>query len=258
MSDRAAGRIRARAAAVAVAVNAALAIAWKDARAYFFKAPNFTYGLFIPVFMFVAVSLNRTLEPHALVSGLVSLSVLFSTTSIEAVAVVIEKEKGTLLRLAAAPVTFLDIVLGKTVAGTAFGILIASPLVVVAMIAVPAWAALPWVVGVIAAGSFTFSALGVLVSSFSRWTPEAQMLCNLIRFPMPFFSGVFIPVEQLGALQPVTPFMPLTHLVDGIAAGFEGTAGLLDGLAITGILAAFAVAFLLASAAVLRRATARA
>ena len=236
-------------------LHVAVALARKDAKAYFFKAPNLTYGIFIPVFMFLAVTVNRPLEPAALVAGLASLSVLFSTTSIEAVSVVIEKEKGTMMRLAAAPVSFLDIVLGKTLAGTAFGAMVTAPVLVVSLIYVPAWATLPWILAVVVAGSFMFSGMGVLISAFARWTPEAQMLCNLVRFPMPFLAGVFLPIEHLGDLQPVSALMPLTRVMDGLLAGFSGVVPAIDALVIAAIITVFSTAFLLSSSVVLRRAT---
>lgn len=92
-------------------------IAKKDAKVYYFKAPNFTYGLLIPISLFLAFSMAGAIDSRLIVSGLTSLVVLFGTTSIEAVAVVLEKQTGTFERLLTAPVSFFTLVLGKMLAG---------------------------------------------------------------------------------------------------------------------------------------------
>jgi ABC-2 type transport system permease protein len=41
------------------------------------------------------------------------------------------------------------------------------------------------------------------------------LLMNLVRFPMLFISGVFVPLEAMpGFLQPIAYLMPLTYLVN--------------------------------------------
>src|SRR5450756_387803 len=101
-------------------------IAKKDAKVYYFKAPNFTYGLLIPVSLFLAFSMAGNISSKLIVAGLSSLVVLFGTTSIEAVAVVLEKQTGTFDRLLTAPVSLFTIVLGKALAGFFFGLILAA------------------------------------------------------------------------------------------------------------------------------------
>lgn len=108
----------------------ALYIARKDSKVYYFKAPNFTYGLLVPIFLFLAFSIGVHREPASLIPGLIALAILFSTTSIEAVSVVLEKETGTIERLLTAPVSLYTIVLGKTLAGLVFGSMISVVLLV--------------------------------------------------------------------------------------------------------------------------------
>ncbi|MFW6109497.1 MAG: ABC transporter permease, partial [archaeon] len=70
-------------------------IAWKDIRVYYLKAPNLTYGLIMPIALYMAFGVTGQLNPETLISGLVSLVILFGTMSIEAVAVVMEKQTKT-------------------------------------------------------------------------------------------------------------------------------------------------------------------
>ena len=98
-------------------LTAAFYIAKKDAKVYYFKAPNFTYGLLMPISLFLAFSISGQMKTSLIVSGLTSLAILFGTTSIEAVAVVLERQNGTFERLLVAPISFLTIILGKALAG---------------------------------------------------------------------------------------------------------------------------------------------
>jgi ABC-2 type transport system permease protein len=230
-------------------------IAKKDAKVYYFKAPNFTYGLLMPVSLFLAFFLAGESDSILMVAGLTSLAILFGTTSIEAVAVVLEKQTGTFEKLLAAPVSFFTILLGKALAGFFFGLVIATvilvPLTVVSgtAIASPMLAFLG-----IAFSSLAFSALGVLVSAYAKWVPEAQMLSNFLRFPMAFLSGAFVPLEnmpfQLGV---VARFLPLTYSVEALRISINDPANTLTYLFDIIVLALFSLALLVIAAKVLQR-----
>ena len=201
-------------------------IAKKDARVYYFKAPNFTYGLLMPVSLFIAFSIAGRIDPSLIVSGLTSLVILFGTTSIEAVAVVLEKQTGTFERLLAAPVSFFTIILGKALAGLFFGVVLAAAILVPLTVISGTVVANPVLVLVaVASSSLTFSALGVLVSAYAKWVPEAQMLSNFLRFPMAFLSGAFLPLELLPAeLGAVARFLPLTYSVEALRISINDSA----------------------------------
>jgi ABC-2 type transport system permease protein len=92
-----------------------------------------------------------------------------------------------------------------------------------------------------------FSALGALVSVAVREVFEAQTLANVVRFPMMFLGGVFVPVDALPTgLQIVARLLPLTYAVEVIRIALTGTP-LKDGLPDLAVLAGFtAVLFALA------------
>jgi len=193
-------------------------IAKKDAKVYYFKAPNFTYGLLMPISLFLAFSIAGQINSTLIVSGLTSLVILFGTTSIEAVAVVLEKQTGTFERLLVAPVSFFTILLGKALAGFFFGLVISTLILVPLAVVSGTTVANPMLVFVaIAFSSLSFSALGVLVSAYAKWVPEAQMLSNFLRFPMAFLSGTFVPLELMPSeLQVIARFLPLTYSVEAL------------------------------------------
>lgn len=201
-------------------------IALKDARVYYFKAPNFTFGLLIPVALYLAFSMAGNINPILIVAGLSSLAMLFGTTSIEAVAVVLEKQTGTFDRLLVAPVSLFTIILGKTIAGFFFGLILAGitifPLAALSGVTVmnPLLAVIA-----IAFASMAFSALGIITSVYANWVPDAQMYSNFLRFPMAFLSGTFIALETYPfQLQVVARFLPLTYSVEALRSCISNSA----------------------------------
>jgi len=193
-------------------------IAKKDAKVYYFKAPNFTYGLLIPVSLYLAFSMAGEINSKLIVAGLTSLVMLFGTTSIEAVAVVLEKQTGTFERLLAAPISLFTIVLGKTLAGFFFGLILAA-VVLFPLAAESGTIVMNPLLAVIAIAftSMAFSALGIVASAYAKWVPEAQMLSNFLRFPMVFLSGTFTALESFPSqLQVVARFLPLTYSVEAL------------------------------------------
>jgi ABC-2 type transport system permease protein len=233
----------------------AVYIAWKDAKVYYFKAPNFTFGLLIPVSLFLAFSMAGNISPVLIVAGLSSLSMLFGTTSIEAVSVVLEKQTGTFDRLLVAPLSLFTIILGKAMAGFLFGLILAGvtifPLAVFAHVTImsPLLAVIA-----IAFASMSFSSLGIITSVYAKWVPDAQMYSNFLRFPMTFLSGTFTPLETYPVqLQVVARFLPLTYSVEALRNSI--TSSSITGTYIIDIAALFifTIAFLSVATLVLKR-----
>jgi ABC-2 type transport system permease protein len=230
-------------------------IAKKDAKVYYFKAPNFTYGLLIPVSLFLAFAMAGQMNPRLIVPGLISLMVLFGTTSIEAVAVVLEKQTGTFERLLTAPISYVTLVFGKTLAGFFFGLILAAavlfPLAAVSgtIVANPLLALIA-----VAITSLAFSALGVLVSAYAKWVPEAQMLSNFLRFPMVFLSGTFVYLETLPSqLQIVARFLPLTYSVEALRLSVGESAVTSTYLIDIAVLIMFTLAMMVLAAKILEK-----
>jgi ABC-2 type transport system permease protein len=232
-----------------------LSIAWKDIRVYYLKAPNFTYGLLMPVALYLAFSVAGNLNPGTLISGLVSLVVLFGATSIEAVAVVSERTSGTFERLLVAPVTLGWILFGKALAGAALGPVTAIIALIPVLLISGTSVASPILVFVaIAVSSFTFACLGILASAFAKWIPEAQMYSNFLRFPMAFLGGAFIPVESMPPiLQTISRLLPLTYSIEALNQGMAYTLPTLVYAVDVIVLVVFSAFCLLLSGRVLRK-----
>ena len=75
----------------------------------------------------------------------------------------------------------------------------------------------PMSFALIAAGAFTFTAMGMLVGVFIKDPEGAAAAANAIGFPMMFLSGSFFPLEVMPSyLQGIASALPLTYLNNGL------------------------------------------
>lgn len=199
-------------------------IALKDLKAYYFKPPNISWGILFPFAFVLAFALRNPGDLRALVPGLLALTVLFGTSSMEAIVIVFERRIGSLERLFLAPVRLPALLMGKLLGGMAFGLTVTLVVLAIAL-AVFGASGTNWLLLLLALllSATAFSALGAYVSVAVREVFEAQTLANFIRFPMMFLGGVFVPVESLpGWLQVVARCLPLTYSVETLRAALAG------------------------------------
>lgn len=229
--------------------------AQKDMRIYYRKAPVFIFGLILPTFLFFAFFVGRELDVDLYFPGFLAMALFFTSSSVGPLIVPWEKQAGTFERLLSYPVSITTIVLGDILAGALFGILISSIVGLVGVLALGlsvesvALVALAFIMG-----NMCFSALGVLLSSPAGRVPaNIMMLAALVRFPLIFVSGIFIPISQLSAPGVyVTYASPLTYLVDALNQAM-GQQHAFDWYVDVLVLAAFLLAFILAAKEILRR-----
>jgi ABC-2 type transport system permease protein len=214
-------------------------IGLKDLRAYYFKPPNISWGVLFPFAFILAFAIRNPSELHALVPGLLALTLLFGTSSMEAIVIVFERRIGALERLLLAPVRLPALLAGKLLGGMVFGLTVTLIVLIIALIVFGAgsinW---PLLVLAILLSAAAFSALGAFVSVAVKEVFEAQTLANFIRFPMMFLGGVFVPVDSMPlVLQVVARLLPLTYAVETLRAALIGggvTDAALDLLALAG------------------------
>src|SRR4030066_2190893 len=102
-------------------VKKIVTIAEKDVKIYFFKGPNLTFGLLLPVVLYLAFAIGRTVDPTFAVPGLVAIASFFGAGAIQAIALPLERRTGTFNTLLTAPISLFAIVLGKALAGFFYG-----------------------------------------------------------------------------------------------------------------------------------------
>jgi len=233
-----------------------LATAVKDMKIYYRKPPVFIFGLILPTFLFFAFFVGRELDIETYFPGFLAMTLFFTASSVGPLIIPWEKQAGTFERLLSLPVSIPILVLGDTLAGAGFGLIISTIVFLAGSFLFPfevtalAVLALPLL---FILGNLCFAALGVLLSSPAGPVPSnIMMLAALVRFPLIFISGIFIPLaEMTGTSRMVTMFSPLTYLVDGFnhALGNEGVVPLaLDML----VLLVFTICFLMAANHILK------
>jgi ABC-2 type transport system permease protein len=136
-----------------------------------------------------------------------------------------EKREKTYERLLSLPVTLDSVILGDIAAGSVFGVLITGLVWGVSTVFLHlALANVGVLIGAFLLGALAFAALGTLLASTATDTPSTvMMLSSLIRLPLIFVSGIFIPLGQMtGWERLLTSLSPLTYLVDLFHAGLNG------------------------------------
>src|SRR3990172_5101117 len=199
-------------------------IGLKDLRAYYFKPPNISWGILFPFAFVLAFALRNPGSLRELVPGLLALTLLFGTSSMEAIVIVFERRIGSLERLLLAPVRLPALLAGKVLGGVTFGLTVTLIVLFIVLILFGADSA-NWLLLALALllSAAAFSALGAFVSVAVKEVFEAQTLANFIRFPMMFLGGVFVPVESLSpVLQVIARALPLTYAVEALRLALSG------------------------------------
>jgi ABC-2 type transport system permease protein len=236
-------------------IIAAVYIAKKDARVYFFKWPNITFGLFLPAIIYLAFSVGRPAEIYSTIPGLVAMAALFGAGAIQSVALPLERATGTFDRLLAAPVSLTTIIVGKALGGFLFGIVLSTAYASIVIPLSGATLAYPLLFAFgIMLSAFVFSALGVCISAPFRDIPEAMPPATLLRVAMVFLSGVLIPVATMpNFLQFISYLLPLTYAVDMLQQSMTGQIAAQLFLVDTAALVVFSLFFFGAAVWVLKR-----
>jgi len=205
-------------------VRGAIVVAEKNIRIYYNKAPVLIFGLLFPLFMFLAFYLGRDVNLYSFFPGLLAMSLFFTASSVGPLITPWEKQAGTFERLLSFPVSINTIILGDIAAGMLFGIVINTVVLIVGLIFFDYRINILLLFFGILSASFCFSSLGVLLASPSVRSPShIMMFSSLIRFPLIFISGIFIPLEKLhGIGRSLSYFSPITYLVDIFNFSFTG------------------------------------
>ena len=223
-------------------------IALKDLKAYYFKAPNISWGILFPFAFILAFAIRNPGDLRALVPGLLALTILFGTSSMEAIVIVFERRIGSLERLLLAPVRLPALLAGKLLGGMAFGLTVTLVVLVISLLTFGS-SGMNWLILILALllSATAFSAMGAFVSVAVKEVFEAQTLANFIRFPMMFLGGVFVPLDSMPFwLQVLARLFPLTYSVEALRAALSGGTWAIATLDL-GALAAFSLVLFLSA-----------
>src|SRR6188474_177408 len=166
----------------------------------------------------VRVWFNPQLESRFfIIPGVVALLLLVITTNLSSMAVVREKELGTLEQLNVTPVTRWQLIVGKLLPYGAIGII---DVILVTTVAVT-WFRIPLLGSplLLFATSciylLTTLGLGLFISTISNTQQQATMTATFfVMTPMMYLSGFIFPIENMPAvIQPFTYLIPLRYFI---------------------------------------------
>jgi ABC-2 type transport system permease protein len=220
----------------------------KDLRVYYFKPPNLIMGLMFPVVMVLAMAMRNPGQPEWLAPGLVALTILFGTSTIEVVLIMWERQMQTFERLLLAPIPLGGLVAAKVAGGAVFGLFITAAVAVFSFTILGASVANPpLLLAAILASTWCFSTFGTLFGTIGKDMVGASMTTsNYIRFPMIFLSGIFVPLASMPLVfQVLAYFVPLTYSVSLLRAAYLGQVSDLPPAVSLAALFVFGLVFLL-------------
>lgn len=222
------------------------AIVKKNIRIYYSKGPVIIFGLLVPFFLFLSFYIGRNMPAEALVSGLLGMTAFFTATSVGPAIVPWEARARTLERLISSPISIWTIFLGDVLSSFLFGVLVSVfPVIVGLFIGVEITNPLILGFGIILA-TFCFASFSILLSAYPPTDTPASvmMLSSMIKFPLVFISGIFIPIEELPVWgKTISSISPLTYFTDLARYSIQGNSHYPIELDLV-VLVAFAIIFL--------------
>ena len=192
--------------------------------------------------------------------GIMAMTVMMSVMTGLPGAISQEKEVGTMDGMMVAPINRLSIILGKTLAQTARGLLQGVVLMILAMalFGETVQGNILLVFGLLLLGVFSFVGLGIVLTSFTSDQQTATMLMTTLMFPMMFLSGVFFPIQQMPwYMQDISKVLPLTYATDALRKVMVLGASIPDITTELTILVAFGIVMTAIAVPVFRRAMTR-
>lgn len=171
-----------------------------------------------PVRAEIRVWFNARLESRDfMIPGIVALLLLVVTTNLSAMAIVREKEVGTLEQLNVTPLARWELIAGKLLPYALVGLIDVVLVLVVAIywFEVPMRGSITLLVGMSVVYLMTTLGLGLFISSISQTQQQAMMTSTFFFLtPMIYLSGFIFPIENMPAwIQPVTFLIPLRYFL---------------------------------------------
>jgi ABC-2 type transport system permease protein len=171
-----------------------------------------------PIEARIRVWFNPRLESRDfMIPGIVALLLMVITTNLSSMAIVREKELGTLEQLNVTPVTRWQLILGKLLPYALIGL--------VDVVIVTATAILWFRIPLLGSPTLLFATsliyllttlgLGLFISTISNTQQQAMMTATFFFLtPMLYLSGFIFPIENMPAvIQPITYLIPLRYFI---------------------------------------------
>ena len=221
-----AGRTEAAAARLRQ-MHGTLVIVKKNALLYYFKAPVLIFGVLFPAFFFLAFKMGRPVAAESIVPGMVAMALWFTASSIGPLVTPWERRAGTYERLISTPVSLRAILWGDVLSGLIFGTSLSIiPVLLGVTLTDASVANVPLLIAGIIMSGLSFASLGVLLAAPAASSPaNIMLLSNLVRLPLLFVSGIFLPISRMPAwARWIAPLSPLSYSSAVIHSAFGNSA----------------------------------
>jgi len=195
-------------------LHGSLVILKKNARLYYLKPPVLIFGVLFPVFFFLAFKMGRSIAAENVVPGMVAMALWFTASAVGPLVTPWERRAKTYERLISTPVSLPAILAGDVISGLIFGTCLSVVPVLLGLVLTDAYVGnVPLLIAGIVMGALSFASLGVLVAAPPASSPSnIMLLSNLVRLPLLFVSGIFIPIGQMPVwARWIAPLSPLSY-----------------------------------------------
>ena len=157
--------------------------------------------------------------------GVIGMTVLFSSV-FSGIAMLWDRQFGFLKETLVAPVSRMQIMIGRTLGGATVAVLQGTLILVICLIAgfrPHSWLAIPLAFLFVVLIAVVFAALGTAIGSTIKDMQGFQLVMNFMVMPIFFLSGALFPLANLGVvLKVITRLDPLTYGVDGLRGALIG------------------------------------
>jgi ABC-2 type transport system permease protein len=151
-----------------------------------------------------------------MVPALIGLILQFLTGLFTALAIVREREQGTIEQLVVTPIQSWELVVGKIVPYVVIAFFDLAEILTIGVLwfGVPIRGSLPLLLVIALLFLMTTLGTGLLISSAARSQQEAMLMSFLVLFPGIFLSGFFFPLEAMPLpLQLISYAVPLRYML---------------------------------------------
>jgi ABC-2 type transport system permease protein len=151
-----------------------------------------------------------------MIPGLIGMILQMLTMLFTAMAIVREREQGTIEQLIVTPIRPAELIIGKVAPYVviAFWDLLEILAIGVWWFGVPIHGSVPLLLELACVFLLTSLGLGILISTVSKTQQEAMMLTFFIMLPSIFLSGYFFPIDAMPRLlQYASKAIPLTYIL---------------------------------------------
>lgn len=154
-----------------------------------------------------------------LVPGIISMSILF-TAMFSGIEIIWDRQFGFLKETLVAPVSRINIMIGRTLGGATVAIMQGLIVLILASLFgfhITSWAMLPLCILAMLLIALFFTGLGTAIASLLSDMQGFQLIMNFLIMPIFFLSGALFPLKGLpSVLETVVRLNPLAYGVDAM------------------------------------------